>query len=126
MSDIVLLIPFLSPLLLSCHLPFFLPSLGAFPSAHPFYDSDRLLNINGDRNVFSTLGENFAVDPLGLGIAMQNNEENRFFKFRRSFFKTMFWLTRHFSYCYPICRAEAEHLLPFFGLTVINGFLYEA
>ena len=56
----------------SCHL-WALPSL-----PHPFYDYDHLLTINGDRDVFSALGENFAADPLGLGIEMQEMRKTDF------------------------------------------------
>lgn len=54
-----------------------------------FYDSALLPNLDGEGSIFSTMGENFDVDSPGLVIKMQKSEENRWKKFRRSFFKTM-------------------------------------
>lgn len=90
-------ISLLSPLLLSSHLPFFCHQLGAFPSVSSSFVSLTSSQILIDRGIFSTLNGN--SDPSGLVTEMQKCEENRWKKFRRSFFKTMSWLTRHFSYC---------------------------
>lgn len=77
------------------HLSVFLPLLWAFPPKCTLsYDFDLCSNLN-NTGVYSWYW--VKTDALGLAIEMQKDKENRWKKFRRSFFKTVAWLARHFS-----------------------------
>lgn len=90
-----------SPLLLSFACPSSCHFLGTFPSKCTLsYNSDLLSSLS-NTGAYSLQWVKTdppdEADSPSLVIEMQKDEENRWKKFRRSFFKTISWLARHFS-----------------------------